>query len=98
MSPTTKPPRPPAHLSRARKAWWSRMVAEFDLAGSAHTLDLLTIAAEALDRRQQARETIAEAGPYFINSRGEPRPHPALAIERDSAVTFARSLRELALP
>lgn len=62
-----------------------------------HHIKLLTLAAEAWDRCEQARETIATSGLTFTNKWGEPRRHPAVQIEQDSRIAFARLMRELAL-
>lgn len=71
------------------------MVEEFDL--EEHHVRLLTLAAEAHDRGTDARLKIADVGPYFENRFGEPRAHPAVAVERDSRIAFARLMRELDL-
>jgi phage terminase small subunit len=62
-----------------------------------HHLRLLTLAAEAWDRGQQAREAIVEKGLTFDDRFGVPHARPEVAIERDSRTAFARLLRELAL-
>jgi hypothetical protein len=74
------------------------MLRDFSLADEAHAIKLLTIAAEAIDRREEARATIAKDGAYVLDRYGCTKAHPALAVERDQAVIFARALRELALP
>jgi phage terminase small subunit len=70
-------------------------VADYQL--EEHHLRLLTLAAEAWDRAQMARATILEHGAFFHDRHGSPRPHPALAVERDSRIAFARLVRELDL-
>jgi P27 family predicted phage terminase small subunit len=62
-----------------------------------HRLHLLRLACEAYDRCQSARERLAAEGLTFQDKNGDPRAHPAVAIERDSRVGFARLLRELGL-
>lgn len=74
------------------------MAIDFGLDGEPHALKLLTIAAEAWDRRQQAREAIAKDGAFVKDRFGQTKAHPAIAVERDTATIFARALRELALP
>src|SRR3972149_337886 len=91
----TKLPEPPTHLRASTRRWWSEVVASFEL--ESHHLRLLTLAAEAWDRCEQARETIAESGMFYTTKGGEPRRHPAVQVEHDSRITFARLLRELAL-
>lgn len=90
---TTK--RAPMHLRPTTRRWWSNVVRTWTL--DDHHLHLLTAAASALDRAEEAREIIAAEGPYFTNRHGERKPHPALAVERDSRTLFARLLRELDL-
>ena len=88
-------PRAPAHLRPETRAWWRQVVSEYEL--EPHHLRLLTLAAEAWDRGQQAREVLAAEGIVIIDRLKELRPHPAVAIERDARLSFARLLRELAL-
>jgi len=85
----------PEHLTKASRAWWSGIAAEYELED--HHLRLLTLAAEAWDRGQQARETLEESGAYYLNKAKEPRAHPAVAVERDSRIAYARLMRELDL-
>jgi len=58
---------------------------------------LLQALCEAWDRLQGAREIIAREGAVFADDRGNPRAHPAVAIERDARVAVARLVRELDL-
>ena len=88
-------PSPPKHLRPATKEWFKSVVADYDL--DPHHVRLLTRAAEAFDRGEDAREAIAKHGMTFIDRFGSPRARPEVAIERDSRVGFARLLRELAL-
>ncbi len=62
-----------------------------------HHLRLLGLAGEAFDRAQEARKVIARDGAYFTDDAGRPRAHPALLVERDSQLRFARLMRELDL-
>ncbi len=87
--------RAPAHLAAPTRAWWRAVVADYALVE--HHLRLLRLAAESWDRAQEARETIARDGAYFVDPRGVPRVHPAVAVERDARIGFARLLRELDL-
>ena len=45
----------------------------------------------------QAREQLATDGLTITTRHGEVRAHPCAAIERDSAIRFARLMRELGL-
>jgi len=86
---------PPDHLTPAASAWWASVTDEFAL--QPHHLRLLTLAAEAWDRCEQARQALAEHGLIYTDRFGQPRARPEVAIERDNRIAFARLLRELAL-
>lgn len=87
---------PPKHLEKATRAWWSEVIRVYEL--ESHHLRLLEAACEAWDRTVQARKELEKHGSITYKNRfGEPRPHPAVAIERDSKTLFARLLRELDL-
>ena len=94
---TTKPTvtKPPKHLSADSRAWWSQIAETFVL--DTQHLRLLTLCCEAWERTQEARERLTEDGSYFTDRFGQVRPHPAVTVERESARTFARLLRELCL-
>ena len=85
----------PRHLKRATKAWFRSVVECFEL--EPHHVKLLTLAAEAWDRCQQAREVLAKQGLTFQDRFGAPKARPEVAIERDSRLAFARLVRELGL-
>jgi phage terminase small subunit len=87
-------PQPPAHLSPSATQWWASTVERFVL--EEHHLRLLQLALEAWDRAQAARELLDKEGLTVVGSQG-PKPHPAVAIERDSRLAVARLLRELDL-
>ena len=87
--------RPPAHFSARTKQWWSKVVRDYVLGD--HHLALLQLACENLDRAEDAREEIAKEGMIFVDRFGAPKPHPAVGIARDAAVTFSRLVRELNL-
>src|SRR2546427_12831497 len=92
---TTTKPTPPKHLRAATRAWWADVFASYEL--EEHHVRLLTLAGEALDRGVQAREALAKHGLTYRDRFGTPRPRPEVAIVRDSAVVFARLVRELRL-
>lgn len=87
--------RAPAHLRPATRRWWASVVAGYEL--EAHHERLLTLACEAFDRCEQAREVLDTDGVTFLDRFGTPRAHPCVAIERDSRLAFARLVRELDL-
>jgi P27 family predicted phage terminase small subunit len=90
-----KIPRAPAHLSPQSRKWWRSVVSDYEL--QPHHLRLLTAAAEALDRDEEARKILKEEGIVIRDRYDKPKSHPATAIERDSRLAFARLLRELDL-
>jgi P27 family predicted phage terminase small subunit len=87
--------RAPKHLQKETRQFWGKVVADFQL--EPHHVRLLTAACESWDRGVEAREAVTAAGPFFTNRHGELRPHPGLAVERDSRALFARLIRELNL-
>lgn len=98
MPPKRGVPRAPGHLSEPQRKLWRVTVADYELAGEAHALRLLTLACEALDRCAQAREAIERHGLTFEDGNGNPRARPEVAVERDARLAAARLFRELALP
>jgi P27 family predicted phage terminase small subunit len=91
----TNTPDPPAHLRPETAAWWRAVLRDFDL--EEHHLRLLQAACEAWDRLQQARERIDRDGLTIPTGDTGMKAHPAVAIERDSRLAFARLVRELDL-
>lgn len=91
----SKAPKAPAHLSPATAKWWLDVVSEYEL--EPHHVRILTLACEAWDRCTQAREVVERDGITTTDRFGQMKPHPAVAVERDSRTAFARMLRELAL-
>jgi len=88
-------PKAPAHLSEATKRWWRSVIRDYAL--EEHHVRLLTLAAESWDRCVQAREAIANDGAYIRDRFGCLKVHPAVNVERDSKILFARLIRELDL-
>jgi len=72
----------PKHLTAATAAWWIGVVDGYEL--EPHHVRLLTLAGEAWDRGQQAREALAEHGLTFLDRFETPKARPEVAIERDS--------------
>lgn len=86
----------PAHLSPEAAAWWQDVTADYSL--EAHHLKLLQAACEAWDTMQAARRALSEHGGLtFTDAGGNIKAHPAVAMQRDARVAFARLLRELDL-
>src|SRR5262245_54185332 len=88
-------PRPPSHLRKATRAWFAEIAARYDLLP--HHIHLLTLAGEARDRGEAAREVLARHGLTYIDKRGVPKARPEAAIVKDSAIVYARMIRELRL-
>jgi phage terminase small subunit len=84
----------PPHLQPNTRRWFAGVTDEYDL--EPHHERLLQAAAEAWDRLQEAREVLRKEGTYVEGRYGK-RAHPAVAVERDSRLAFARLLRELDL-
>lgn len=89
-----KLPKPPAHLSPARRRLWAEIVEAYRVEDRAGGLELLRLALEALDEADAARAAVAEHG-LLISGRYGDRQNPAVAIGRDAALRAARLLREL---
>ena len=85
----------PTHLTGPSRRWIKQILADFDL--ESFHFRLLVKAAEAWERSEQAREQIATDGITVPDRYGVLKAHPAVAIERDARLAFARLLRELAL-
>ena len=91
--PATGGIKPPPHLRPATREWFAGVLADYEL--EPHHLRLLTLAAEAWDRCEQAREVLGKEGLTYVDRFGSPRVRPEVAVERDSRIAFARLIREL---
>ena len=87
--------RPPKHLKPDTRLWWESVQLEYVL--EPHHVRILTLASEAWDRCQQAREVIDREGLTYIDRFEAPKARPEVAIERDARLAFARLIRELNL-
>jgi len=85
----------PPHLAPATAEWFCTVLQEYQLEG--HHVRLLTLAAEAWDRGQQARAAIAEHGLTYLDKYDAPHSRPEVNIERDARTGFARLIWELDL-
>lgn len=88
-------PKAPRHLKAATRRWFDAVVADWEL--EAHHVRLLTLACEAWDRCQQAREQIAREGLTTSTREGNHKLHPAVRVEDAARIAFARLVRELDL-
>lgn len=87
----------PKHLTTRSKRIYRSVVDDYDLAGEPHAREVLRLALEALDAADTARKIVEAEGMVYLNRFGEPRAHPAVAIERDGRLAVARLFRELSL-
>lgn len=85
----------PKHLSPASRKWFKEVIETYEL--DSHHLHVLTMACEAMDRSTEARKLIEEQGMVYMDKAGQPKPHPAVIVERDQKDLFRRLLRELNL-
>lgn len=88
-------PKAPAHLRAATRKWFKTVLSDYDLDG--HHVRLLTLAAEAWDQAQTAREVLDREGQTFIDRWGQPKERPECGILQSARISFARLIRELAL-
>ena len=95
MTKKDKKPTAPQHLSKPTSEWFRGVLKTFEL--EEHHVRLLTLAAEAWDRCQQARESIQKNGLTYQDRFDQPHARPEISIERDSRTAFCRTLRELGL-
>jgi P27 family predicted phage terminase small subunit len=91
----SSPPRAPSHLSRGAKRWWRAIVESYDL--EPHHVEILTAAAEAWDRKEEARKLIAEEGLVIRNRSSVPMSHPAVQVEDASAIRMAHLIKQIGL-
>lgn len=89
-----KPLKPPRHLSKAARKWWSGVIESYEV--EEHMIQTVTAAAEAWDRKEMARLILLKEG-LTIPCRDGAKTHPAVGIERDSRLAYLRAVRELCL-
>jgi phage terminase small subunit len=88
--------KPPKYLQKETKRWWKLVTSRWVL--EEHHTRLLTLAAGAWDRAEQARGLLAIHGLTYTDAKtGRPCSRPEVAIERDSRLAYARLIRELDL-
>jgi len=86
----------PKYLQKSTKRWWKSVISRWCLED--HHVRLLTLAAGAWDRAEQARELLAVHGLTYDDPKtGRPCSRPEIAVERDSRLAYARLVRELDL-
>jgi hypothetical protein len=92
---------PPAGLSTASRRLWAELVTDVavvtDGRPAASSLVLIEEVLRARDRLAEIRETLATDGVTVVGSRGQTRPHPLLAIERQLVAEISNGLARLEL-
>jgi len=86
----------PSHLTAEAKKIWREILDEYDV-NDAAGLRILRVALEAFDRAQAARATIDKDGMTIKDKFDQTKPHPLLAVERDSRAAFLAGLKALNL-
>ena len=92
-TPAERSVKPPGHLSRGAKRWWRSVMETCRLRPD--EVEILTAAAEAWDRKEEARRLIAEEGIVVRDDAGLPLTHPAVQIEDQAAERMARLIQAL---
>ena len=90
---------PPAGLPLEARRYWRQTVARLVEVGM---IDLVDEAALRMLSMQYARwvkagRAIAKEGMFTFGSRGQPREHPAVRIERDATVLYLRAAEQFGL-
>jgi phage terminase small subunit len=85
----------PNYLATEGRAFFEGIAGEYELDPPA--LALLAAASKQLDRIAEAR-AVLQKEPVIVQDRfGQSRTHPAVEVERNASVCFARLLREIGL-
>ena len=95
VGPGTTGPAPPRELAPPGLALWNRVQAEYGIANSGG-VEILCLAAQALDRAESLSAAIAEDG-QTIRTRTGIRAHPALRDELANRALCARLLGKLGI-
>ncbi|HPS56180.1 MAG TPA: P27 family phage terminase small subunit [Sedimentisphaerales bacterium] len=85
----------PSHLSKQAKDFFKQVLADYCLED--HHLKLLRLACEAWDEKEIARLIIKKEGMVFTDKFGQFKANPAVKIQNDARICFARLLREMQL-
>lgn len=85
----------PDNLAENGRKWAQNIIKAFDF--DEHELQAVWMAANCLDRIASAQGEIAVHGAVVENRYHELKTNPAVVIERDNKILFARLCRELNL-
>ncbi|TGQ85140.1 hypothetical protein EN847_35565, partial [Mesorhizobium sp. M1C.F.Ca.ET.204.01.1.1] len=77
MKDSINAPKPPTHLRPSTKKWFKSVVEDYALDG--HHIRLLTLAAEAWDQAQTAREVLDRDGQTFLDRFSQPKERPQVS-------------------
>lgn len=83
----------PDHLSPSAREWFDTIVKQCPT--EEHHRRLILLAAQAWDKAEEARKILEKEGIIYHDRFGAPRPHPAVAIERNAQIAFLRMVRAL---
>jgi hypothetical protein len=95
VGPGTTAPAPPRKLGPPGQALWNRVQAEYRIIDSGG-VEILCLAAQALDRAESLSAAIAEDG-QTIRTRTGVRAHPAMRDEIANRALVARLLGKLGI-
>ncbi len=95
---TKKPEKNPQFqaLSAEAKRFHTRLVKEWHIVDGAGLMTLI-VACQALDRLRQAEQIIRSEGIIAKDRFGQPKPHPACQIEKESRAGLLHALRAMNL-
>ncbi len=88
-------PKPPKTLSREARAWWQKIVKEWEFDNPA--LLILGTALTSFDRMREAQKILDKDGIVIGDRFGQLKQHPAALIERDAKSVMIRALKTLNL-
>lgn len=94
MKSTKGSVKPPTFLGKKGRNFFKKQAEKYHF-DDQHGIELLTHAAQVLDRLEDVRKRIDEEGLLVTNRFGELRENPAVKVERDQKILFARLVREL---
>lgn len=90
-------PDPPKHLSISARSWWRKIMKECDGLEDSQLL-VLQGGLEAYDMMKDAQKELKDNGGLTIMDRfGQPKPHPAATIVRDSRAAVLSAYKALGL-
>jgi len=95
VNPKTAFPKAPSYLKAATRRWWESVCSDWQL--EEHHKRLLTMACLTWDRAEEARKLIAAEGLTSPTRDGGAKLHPAVRVEQEARIAFARLIRELDL-